>query len=83
MTPKEKAKELVEKFQNVELLKDFEGMDFKLAKECAEIAIKNEYLSLGELVTILKPSFSEKRYLELIDNLIYQQKEIIAEIQNL
>ena len=37
MTPQEKAKELVDKFVNIESLKDFGGMDIALAKECAVI----------------------------------------------
>jgi hypothetical protein len=39
MTPQEKAKELVGNFCNVEFLKDYEGMDYELAKECALIAV--------------------------------------------
>jgi hypothetical protein len=37
MESKEKAKELVDRFRNVDYLKDFEGMDIILAKQCALI----------------------------------------------
>lgn len=40
MTPKRKAKELVQKFIDVPMLEDFKGMDKDLAKECALIALK-------------------------------------------
>lgn len=39
MTPKEKAEELVTKFIQVEYLKDYEGMNTVLAKQCALIAV--------------------------------------------
>lgn len=39
MTPKEKAKELVEKYDKIELLKDFDGMYHELAIECAKILV--------------------------------------------
>ena len=39
MNAKDKAIELVEKFSAVESLKDYEGMDFQLAKECATICV--------------------------------------------
>jgi hypothetical protein len=56
MTPKEKAKELVGNFCNVEFLKDYEGMDYELAKECAIIAV-DEILKAVESDW----SFMEKR----------------------
>ena len=37
LSPKEKAKELINKFVKVECLQDFEGMDLELAKDCALI----------------------------------------------
>ena len=49
MTPKDTAKQLVEKFINIDYLKHFEGMDYRLAKECALISleeIRNTTLSL-------------------------------------
>ena len=50
MTPQEKAKQLVSYFCNVEFLKDYEGMDDGLAKECAIIAV-NEILNSRPLIT--------------------------------
>lgn len=34
----QKAKELVERFENIEILKEWEGMYLELAKQCALIA---------------------------------------------
>jgi len=45
MEVKLKAKELVGKFINVNYLKDYEGMHYPLAKECALIAV-DEILKL-------------------------------------
>jgi hypothetical protein len=56
MTPQEKAKELVGNFCNVEFLKDYEGMDYELAKECALITV-DEILKAVESDW----SFMEKR----------------------
>jgi hypothetical protein len=39
MTPKQEALELIQKYLNVDFLKDFEGMNLELAKECSIIAI--------------------------------------------
>lgn len=39
ISTKEKAKELVDKFINVNYLKDYEGMHIPLAKQCALITV--------------------------------------------
>ena len=39
LTPKEKAKELFSKYQNIYITEDSMGIDDELAKECALIAI--------------------------------------------
>jgi hypothetical protein len=39
LTPKQKAKELFSKYQNIYLTEDSMGIDDELAKECALIAI--------------------------------------------
>ena len=39
MTPQEKAERLVDKYVEMEYLKDFQGMYFSLAKQCALIAV--------------------------------------------
>ena len=45
LTPKEKAKELFSKYQNIYLTKDSMGIDDELAKQCALIAV-NEIISI-------------------------------------
>ena len=49
LTPKEKAKELFSKYQNIYLTKDSMGIDDELAKQCALIAQKNLLNKLKEL----------------------------------
>ena len=39
MTPEDKAQELVNKYIEIEYLKDFQGMYFPLAKQCSLIAV--------------------------------------------
>ena len=45
LTPKEKAKELFSKYQNIYLTEDSMGIDDKLSKECALIAV-NEIIKI-------------------------------------
>ena len=45
LTPKEKAKELFSKYQNIYLTEDSMGIDDELANECALIAI-NEIIKI-------------------------------------
>ena len=45
LTPKEKAKELFSKYQNIYLTEDSMGIDDELAKQCALIAI-DEIISI-------------------------------------
>ena len=45
LTPKEKAKELVSKYQNIYLTEDSMGIDDELSKECALIAV-DEIISI-------------------------------------
>jgi len=93
MTPKEKAKELVFKYENLvtgwdchydtEILLENKFPDMK---ECALIAVKNEYHSLRELLFNLRSCDmiqDEKVYLFRLQNLIDEEKEIIKEIENL
>jgi len=82
MTPKEKAKELVNSF--LYLQDDNFGIDY--AKLCALIAVKNEYHSLRELLFNLRSCGMvqyEKVYLVRLQNLIDEEKEIIKETENL
>ena len=70
LTPKRKAEELVQQFIDVPILQDFGGMDKRIAKECALIA-------LGE---ILKHNPSEP--CEYIDRDLYWE-DVRNEIKNL
>ena len=45
LTPKEKAKELFSKYQNIYLTEDSMGIDDELAKQCASIAV-DEIISI-------------------------------------
>ena len=45
LTPKEKAKELFSKYQNIYLTEDSMGIDDELSKECALIAV-DEIISI-------------------------------------
>ena len=45
LTPKEKAKELFSKYQNIYLTEDSMGIDDELAKQCVLIAV-NEIISI-------------------------------------
>ena len=49
LTPKEKAKELFSKYQNIYITEDSMGIDDELSKECALIAQKNLLNKLKEL----------------------------------
>ena len=40
MNEQEKARELVGHFEQIEMLKDYEGMNFELAKQCALICVE-------------------------------------------
>ena len=45
LTPKEKAKELFSKYQNIYITEDSMGIDDELAKQCALIAV-DEIISI-------------------------------------
>ena len=49
LTPKEKAKELFSKYQNIYFTEDSMGIDDELDKQCASIAQKNLLNKLKEL----------------------------------
>ncbi|MDV3749753.1 hypothetical protein CMU21_18140, partial [Elizabethkingia anophelis] len=49
MEAKDKAKELVKKFENVEYLQDFSGMNERLAVDCAIISA-DEIISQWEYI---------------------------------
>jgi hypothetical protein len=71
MIPKEKAAELVNTFINVNYLKDYEGMHYPLAKECALMAVDEiirEYQSMSDLESTL---VIEGEIFSVIDKLVY------------
>jgi hypothetical protein len=51
MEAKQQAAELLMKYQNIESLKDYGGMDFEIAKQCALISVEN-ILNMPELVEV-------------------------------
>ena len=68
MTEKEKALELISKYQNHAMLKDFDGMDFEIARGCALIGI-DEMLNHVEVPShIYKWLLGVKRELESIED---------------
>ena len=96
MTPKEKAKELVCKMHNSENcgIKHFPNENFCdcveinlfQSKQCALIAVENEYHSLREQLFNLKScsvDIPEKVYLFRIQALINEEQEVKIEIQEL
>ena len=68
-TPKEKAKELVDKFSNVPLLDSYE------AKQCALIAVDEMLDELSEIVLVTSSKY-------IIKHINYYQ-EVKQEIENL
>jgi hypothetical protein len=71
MTPKEKAKELVDKFWYVEPEESCDGMEYQMAQQCALIAVEEmlgEYQSMSDLESTL---VVEGQVLSVIDKLVY------------
>ena len=93
MTPREKAEELFWKYtkvSNFSAILDFDGnthidLEFGISKvkECALIAVENEYNSLRELLFNLrscKVIESDLVYLKRIDALIQEEQEVKNDI---
>jgi hypothetical protein len=96
LTPKDKAKELVDEIYNTnhcgikhfpnERYCDCIAMNYFQAKQCALIAVSNEYHSLRELLFNLrscKVIESEKVYLHRLNQYIEEEKEVKQEIEKL
>jgi hypothetical protein len=96
MDAKEKAKELVEKYKELQItiLGCGDGnpciikntMIYNSAKQCALIACENEYKSNRELLFSLRSSKvieSEKVYLIRLQGLINEEQEVKNEIERL
>ena len=85
MTPKEKAQELVEKFTDIENEYN-EYSDFKQAKQCALIAVENEYYSLREMLIHFqgtKVINGWNFYLKFLQKLIDEEQDVKQEIEKL
>jgi hypothetical protein len=87
MEAKIKAKELFEKFANISSscecgrIDDIDGVS---AKECAIIAVENEYHALRELIFLLRSNSvieNEKTVLHFIDLYIKEETEVKREIE--
>jgi len=82
MTPKEKAKDLLNKMES-----DFQYFASReIAKQHALIAVEFEYYSLREQIFNLRSSGvieSEKVYLFRIDALLREEQEVKKEIEKL
>lgn len=82
MTPKEKALELVDIFTFTCRECDYEDN----AKQCALIAVENEYNSLREMLFNMRACRvieSEKVYLHRLQELIKEEQEVKLEIEKL
>ena len=77
MEAKEKAKEIVESYCNMDILKDYDGMDISIAKQCALIHVNGIIEELKEEIWF---SYCE-------DNNLPERtkfwKEVLKEINNL
>lgn len=86
MTPKEKAKELVDKCFDLIYTSNAHYAEVDAPQNCALLAVENEYNSLREQLFNLRATGvieSEKVYLFRLDELISQQSEIEIEIYKL
>jgi hypothetical protein len=85
LSPKEKAKELVYSYLTASFgtIEEYVPVPYVFAKQCALIAIENEYNSNRELLFNLRASKvieSEKVYLIRVQGLIDEEQEVKNEI---
>ena len=73
LTPKEKAKELFSKYQNIYLTEDSMGIDDELAKECALIAV-------DEIINSLENYGKESDELQNMENDFRYWQEVRQEL---
>lgn len=91
MTPKEKAEELVEKYLPEVRGADrydynVDAMNIYIAKQCAKIAVENEYKEKRELIFLLRSNYVitlEKTYIYYIELLNKEEQEVKQEIEKL
>ena len=78
---KEKAEQLVEKYASI----NDNCNSFEYDKQCALIAVENEYFQKRELIYLLRSNHAidEKVYLHFIQHLIDEEKEVKQEIEKL
>ena len=86
MTPKEKAKELVEKYNDY-LQQEMQCIVYvNQAKKCALIAVENEYKALREQLFNFRSCgiiIGEKVYLTRLQQLIDEGNEVKQELEKL
>lgn len=83
MTPKEKAKELIENYEFV-YIQNYSSM--REVKQCALIAVENEYHSLREMLIHFQGSKvinDGNFYLKFLQKLIDEEQEVKQEILKL
>ena len=80
MTPKEKSEELIHKFYEIENDSQYFGVNWKIAKQCALIAV-DEILKLNHPYVIVYESFEDN----VIENMTqeYYLNEVKTEINKL
>jgi hypothetical protein len=86
MTPKEKAQQIFDNIFQILVQRGEHHYTFYYAKQCAIIAVENEYHSLREMLFNLKSCHvieSEKVYLFRLQKLIHEELEITQEIKAL
>lgn len=83
MTPKEKAKIILSRY---EILDGFNEYQYLLVKKCAEICISNEYFEKREQLIHFKGSGvikDEKLYLKYLDKIIQEEINVKNELEKL
>ena len=86
MTPKEKAEDLVLKYLRLQEKDSYNWFNRKLAKQCALIAVENEYHSLREMLIHFQGSKvinNGNFYLKFLQKLIDEEQEVKQEIEKL
>jgi hypothetical protein len=83
MEAKIKAKELVSKYYEEMQFSEFVN-EIDASKQCAIIAVENEYHTLRELIFLLRSNGvieSEKTFLHFVDLYIKEEAEVKREIE--
>jgi len=86
MTPKEKAQQIFDNIFQILVQRGEHHYTFDYAKQCAVIAVENEYYSLREMLFNLRSCHvieSEKVYLFRLQKLIDEEQEVKTEINKI